>query len=357
MIDSSSYDNASRIYALANPRLIAEQESFIRDAVFGALQVKPSDKQQFGISESSGWLDYLVVGELWERKALPTLPEKDAAIKAAEAFLLKLEQAISPANPKWPDTLAGISLLPSVGQLRRAELFSVSRPNNDGWDHWLYRAEPQLYLDGGMNQRISVFGSQIEVRIGHNGQIISFRSRWRPITGEKMMVDPVDFVAPIPESSQAEELQDPVTMYLLEGDGVPQHYLAPYYFQTDGHDILMSSASAWSLCVDIGRTSQTANKATYSAVAQGGSGDYRYNWGYYRTDSLDAGIIELGSGETTQVDTTNGKATMSSIDIKNGHLVLLLNVKDRATGAFKHHQQFVFSGRDFTAQSDGEAVA
>jgi hypothetical protein len=43
------------------------------------------------------------------------------------------------------------------------------------------------------------------------------------------------------------------------------------------------------------------------------------------------------------MDTPDGRVTTSSVDIDNGSHIVLLNIKDRATGAFKHHQQQVYS--------------
>jgi len=153
------------------------------------------------------------------------------------------------------------------------------------------------------------------------------------------------------------ELQPPIVNFLLEGDGIPQHYLAPYYFQTDGHDITMSSASPWSLTVDVGRTKQGDTSMILTALAQGGSGDYRYNWAVYSLPDFNQGFKELGGGQTYVVDSREGKATSSSIEFPNGHYVVMLNVKDRATGAFKHHQQQVFSSAFASSEDSPPAVS
>jgi hypothetical protein len=88
-----------------------------------------------------------------------------------------------------------------------------------------------------------------------------------------------------------------------------------------------------------------------TALAQGGSGDYLYNWAVYSTADIEAGFRELGSGHLQAVDSANGRASASSLELDNGYYIVMVNVKDRATGAFKHHQQQVFSNT-FAAQSE-----
>jgi hypothetical protein len=355
MTSASVYDQKARIYALADPASIFQESEAIQRAVFEALQIAPSSQHRLTISESSAWFDYVAVGELWERKKPPALPAPADALKAAEGLLAKLEQRCSAANRAWPARLQGVALLPPVGLLRRAGLHAVARPDGSAWDHWLYRAEPQLLLDGGAKTKAGVFGAQVEVRIGHLGQVIGVRSRWRPLSGERKFTDLTPFRAPEAggggAGSSNEKPQAPILNFLLEGDGVPQHYLAPYYFQSSGDDVKTVSASPWSLTVDIGRTKQQTSRMTLTALAQGGSGDYLYNWAMYSLTDFNEGFREVGSGQTDIVESVEGRASASSLDFDNGHYVAMLNVKDRATGAFKHHQQQVFSSV-FSSQSE-----
>jgi hypothetical protein len=353
----SSYDGKARIYAFANPVVIAQQSDAIQRAVFEALQVQPSSRQRFTLSESSGWFEYLAVEELWDRKAPPALPEQADALKAAEAALAAIEQKCSGANKAWPDALRGVQLLPPVNMIRRAGLHAVARPDSSAWDHWLYRGEPQLLLDGGALTRAAVFGAQVEVRIGHKGQVIHVRSRWRPLSGERILADMTSLpeTASNANSNGGGDRPASILNFLLEGDDVPQYYLAPYYFLTDGDDVTTVSASPWSLTADIGRTGQGESQVTLTALAQGGSGDYLYNWAVYSPIDIAEGIRELGPGRSDIVETEGGQARTSAIDLDNGLYVAMLNIKDRATGAFKHHRQTVFSS-PFQASSDGPAV-
>jgi hypothetical protein len=348
---ASEYDNKIHLYALANPGDFLLESKAVTRAVLEALEVPAAPNHRVRLSQSA-WLDYTVVDELWTRRAPPALPSAGEAQKAAEAVLAKLERTCSAANPNWPQRLKTTPLLPPVSRLRRAGLVAVARPDGSAWDHWLYRAEPRLALDGAQSRLAGVFGAHVEVRIGHGCRPISVRSRWRPLSGERRFTELSPFVEP-PGHDEAEnngdehehehEHEEPIINYVLEGEGMPQHYLAPYYLTSDGHIATMVSATPYSLTVDVGRTRQSGRGMTLSALARGGSGDYAYNWAIYSVASMEEGLRELGPGESERVETVDGKAIMSSVDVDNGHYVAMLNVKDRATGAFKHHQQQVFT--------------
>jgi hypothetical protein len=353
----SNYDNKIRLYALADPRALVEENDAIAKFVFEVLQVSPSTRRRVNISPSSGWLDYTALDELWERSAPPALPSQTVALKAAEGLLTRLEQKCSDANRAWPERLRGISLLPPVGQLRRIGLNAVMRPDGSTWDHWLYRAEPQLTLDGGSKTRAGVFGAQIEVRIGQGGQPIGVHSRWTPLSGERKFTDLSPFrPSPGDEGSDTTGNSDPIIKYLLQGAGIPQYYLAPYYFGGDNSDPNMSSASPYSLTVDIVRTKQSKGRMTLAALARGGSGDYLYNWALCSLTRVEKGVREIGRGNSQTIDSIDGRTTLNSIEVGNGSYVVLLNVQDRATGAFKHQQQQIFSSPFPSEASDTPAL-
>lgn len=341
MLISSANDQKARVYALADPALFVAESKTIEKCVLEALKVAPSSGRRVTISPSSGWLDYSVKGELWDRKGEPQLPDKWGAKKAAESALRQIEQKCSDVNPRWPKSLKGMALLPPVSLMRPAEIVAVLRPNGSTLDHWLYRAEPRLYRNGGETERVGVFGAQVEIRIGHGSQPITIRSRWRPLSSERTLTDPVRFRAP-PAMDPAPNAE-PVVNFLLEGDGVPQWYLALYYCLGNDHGTKFVSASAYSLTGHIARTDQTADKMTISAFARGGSGNYAYNWAHYMLARPQDGIKVLGSGRTQVLRGELSKVNMSSIDLPNGVHVILLNIADRATGAFKHEQRQVFS--------------
>jgi hypothetical protein len=269
------------------------------------------------------------------------LPDRATALRAAETALAALARSCSSANKQWPDAVRDIALFPPSGLLRRAQLSVVPRPDGSAWDHWLYRAEPRLYLDGGATVQAAVRGTQIEVRVGHAGQIVGVCSRWQPLSRERWYTDLSAFVAP----AGAEDAQQaPQLGYSLAGEGIPQYYLSPYYFVAGDLDFQPVSASPWSLTVDVGRIDQRSSGMTLLALAQGGSGDYAYNWALQSYGNAERAFRELGRGLSRTVRTASGAdAVGSTVEVDNGEYVVLLNVKDRRTGAFAHHQQQVFS--------------
>ena len=340
MLGSSRYDSEIYLYALANPQTFLDQIGPIRRFVFEAAQVKPSDNYRVTLSTDSAWLEFTAMQELWHRCTQPALPQKAAAQKAAEEFLNRVEQKCSSANRDWPTVLQGLALLPPVTNLRRADLVLVNRLDESTPDHWLYRAEPRLNLDGGGKTKAGVFGAQVEVRIGHMGQLISLHSRWQPLSGEKKLTTLSAFTPPAGEGSIQGQ---PDISFVLEGDGIPQFYLAPYYLSSDGHDMSLSSASPYSLTVHMERVSQTGSNMVVAAAASGGSGDYRYAWATYQLSRPELGFRQIDSSDTFLQQTTP-PVVGSAVTVPKDAYIFLLNVKDRRTGAFKHHQQQVFAG-------------
>jgi hypothetical protein len=331
----TDFDSKVRLYALASPRLFDAQAATISRLVLQTLKVRPSPRRRVYVSPTSGWFDYTAFDELWDRQAPPALPRAPDAMKAAEEALTNLEKACSDANKAWPPSLRGLALLPPVALLRRIGLHAVPRPDGSAWDHWTYRAQPRLALDGGSKTRASVFGTQVEVHIGHMGQVIGVRARWSPLSGEQQFADlsPLDGDA----GQGAPEIR-----YCLDGDGIPQYYLAPYYFVSNGDDLDVVSASPYSLTVGVDLTRQDKSGMTLTALARGGSGRYAYNWGMYTMAGVEQGIRTIGPGTTLTISNADGRVTASEVTVPYGAYVVALNVKDLATGAFKHHQQQVY---------------
>lgn len=357
MLPSTDFAGQVYIYALADPADFVREVDAITRFVGAALQTQPSATNLIALRPGSGWFDFTATEELWERSAPPFLPEAPAAKAAAEAMLRAVEKACSDANPAWPKRLKGKALLPPTATMKAVSLDLVARPDGRGFDHWLYRAEPQLVLDGGRRQTAGVFGAEIEVRIGHMGRIIGLHSRWTPLSGEKILAPLSPYAAEDDghgegeqrahaaggEHAHAGEEQAPLVNYVLDGDGVPQFYLAPYYFASQGgHHFGVSSASPYSLTVDFARIDQTRRNLTLVARASGGSGDYLYNWASYSLLAMEDGVREIGPGERVRIDTAAGKADVSLIVLDNTPCVVLVNVKDSRTGAFKHRQHQVF---------------
>jgi hypothetical protein len=348
VLPSSEYDRKVYIYALADATPLVRGADAITRFVCEVLKTPPSPTTRITIAPGSGWFEFTSTDELWARASPPALPEVDLAKKNADAVLTEIEKKCSDANPDWPKGLKGLALLPPVVNLKRSAPELVMRPDDSGPDHWLYRAEPQVVLDGAGRTRAGVFGAAVEVRIGHMGRVISVRSRWTPLSGEKILTalspyaPPEDYHAAGEDHEEEGEDGPPLVNYVLEGDGAPQFYLAPYYFTVSGHDIDISSASRFSLTVDFARIGQNTRDLTLLALASGGSGAYLYNWASYSFLKLEKGVREIGRGDTVRIGNAAGGADASRITIPNTPCVLMLNVKDSQTGAFKHAQTQVF---------------
>jgi hypothetical protein len=352
-----------RVYALSDPTAAAREITGVTRAVLAALGVSDPSRHEVSIGASSGWLSYRMRGELWDRQFPPTLPSAEEAKRQAEQVLGKLTVACSSANPYWPKALDRIMLFP-----RRATPASLSltpRPTGQRPDHWLYRAQPELFVDEERSRSVPVMGSLIEIRIGHAGQIISVTSQWRSLNGEELVVGSTvvadDGHTENGDHDHADENGDdenghpsaaasaggqggadsPDYTYVLEGAGLPQHYLAPYVHIMDHHGQAVRSACGFALIVAFSRE-QRDRGMVITAVVAGGTGDYAFAWAFYKLDGTKGGLRTLKSSERI-IEVESGRQRVSSVSIDNDAVVLMVNVKDRKTGAFKHYQQQVFS--------------
>jgi hypothetical protein len=269
-------------------------------------------------------------------RAHPVLPSRDEALRIGREALVKLERECSAASETWRKTVGNAPLLPPVRELSEAALAAVSRPDGSTYDHWLYRLSPTLTLDGAGRRRALVLGAQLEVRIGHGGRVIGLSSRWHPISGAVKYAPISPFTPPPGDAGDDDVAQKPPPIqYVLDGDDAQQYYLAPYYARVEEHVLALYSASPWSLTVDIGRVRQSQSTMTLVALAEGGSGDYAYHWGALPQLGLGE-FVDLGRGSAPS---DNGAA--SQVELPNGAYIVVLNVLDRATGAFKHHRQII----------------
>ncbi len=334
--------DTARIYAFADLAAVTAARGAITRAVLQTLGVT-GDRHRVTVADGSGWIDAVALDDLWSRRAAAALLARDAAQAKAEAFLAALDKAMSPATLGWPASLRGTAVLPPVALLARAELVAVPMRDGAGWNHWLYRAQPTLLVGDADNTRAPVYGACIDVRVGHLGQVVGFSSSWRPIGVDRKTVALSGYVVPAELDADAVGDGPPPIVYLLAGAGMPQLYLAPYYLAGTGHDLIAVSASPYSLTLGVGRTVQGAETTTLMTLARGGSGRYAYRWATMALDDPEAGLTDRGAGTTATIDAIEGRATASSIAIENGTFIVMVNVRDEATGAFAHFQQQVFA--------------
>lgn len=345
-----------RIYGFADLNAVTASRAAIVPAVLQTLGVS-GDRHRVTLADGSAAIDAVALDDLWDRKSPAALVTKSAAQAKAEAFLGALEKAMSPGAPGWPESLRAIAVLPPVALLARAQLVAVPMRDGTGWNHWLYRAQPRLMLGDSSNSRSPVYGTCVDVRVGHLGQIVGFSSSWRPLSGAQKAVPRSDYAAPAELDAEAKGDGPPPLVYQLAGAGMPQLYLAPYYLAGEGHDLIAVSASPWSLTLDVGRSAQGKETMTLMALARGGSGRYAYRWATMAIDDPEAGLRERGGGETATIDGLEGRVTASTIAIENGMFIVMVNVRDEETGAFAHLQQQVFASPLVTGDSGAMLVS
>lgn len=305
--------------------------------------VEASLRTQFGIADRArleiavhpnGFINAFDTRELWERNVPPSLPSAKQAEARAKAFLAGLAQQLAPlAIGETP--LIYLPPLPA----QPLELLAVAAPGKRHWDHWLYRTQPKL-APGYGQRAVSVFGSQIEVRVGHGGSIIGYCARWRPITGQTRGV------AAVPLSAAHHDHHGPTSsnpsaglVYVLEGAMIPQHYLSTYHVISSGHHFDFVSASELSLVIRF-TLDDDEDSTGVTAIVEGGSGEYDFDWCAFPMLDPFGDRIDLGSGT---LSTDERDFTSSRIRIAKGAWRMILHVIDRVTGAFKHYQELVFS--------------
>jgi len=116
-------------------------------------------------------------------------------------------------------------------------------------------------------------------------------------------------------------------IYTLDGDDIPQYYLAPYYKILQGHHIIHQSATKYSLVVGFFKEFYF-EKTVLTAIVNGGSGDYSYHWSFYKLEDIfDHGIVDITIDSPT-------------IEIPDtGYTWVYCHILDRATKAYAFHKE------------------
>lgn len=337
----------ARVFALADPRALAGQRSWAARLLMRRLGVRPGAERFFDISASSGWLCYEEPAALWPATPPSLVPRAADAKAIAERTLRELSYDLSVrTDPELEARCGATALLPV--SLRPVELALVAHPDDRYPAHWLYRAVPCVSLASG--ESVPVYGAGVAVRIGHRGRVVSLHSNFRPVTRERITTTVTDFAAawaahPFRHEHEGadghghshDELPPHELVYLQEGEGIPQFYIAPFYLARNGHVFSLVSASEWSLAVEF-LPEDHAEGTRLTAVVLGGSGDYQFNWAL--ADPTRAGFIELGSGELARgTADSDFSGRVSTVDVAKGAYLFMVNVRDARTGAFRHAQQ------------------
>ena len=322
-------------YELAPQGALASAADQVALVIRKELGVAEPTRHIVEVTPSSGWVRYYDRARLWQKQPAQ-LPSRDQALAKAEAWMKRYAKLML-ANPALPDSVQSLQLAPA--QARPQDLAVLANMSGDGFDHWLYRAQPLLSL--GDNQgSAQVLGSAIEIRIGDGGAVIGFSIRWRALTG-KTVYAPKSDLAPRMLDQPADDPNDktpPELVYVLDGEFSPQTFLSPYYLRGTGHEISVVSASQASLTIDFyGRN--TSENAELTAFVMGGSGDYDVRWGV--TTLGDPGPLKMIDEARSK---TIGTTTASTIYVPVGAYLVVISARDRKSGATAFTQQYAICG-------------
>lgn len=358
-------------YELAPPGTVAREATAVAALVRRVLGVPDSDRHLVSISPYSGWIHYQDRERLWRNREV-AIVNGPAAMRVAEERVTLLLRALSD-QAQLPESLRRLALAPA--QLRPAGASVLV--NDGGYDHWLCRFEPMLGLGNG-EPIAPVIGAAVDVRLADFGTVIGVSMRWRALTscvvrsprqapvprllghdhGGQHAVgdrghapgDPSAHAGPggaVPNG--AASAQKDALVFVLEGEGVPQLYLTPFYRRLGGHAMSFASACPLSLTVDLWGH-MVPGGMRLRAFAMGGSGRYAYEWAVAPIENPFA--LQRHGGGSTAADGIDGAVT-SAITVPVGAHLVVIQVRDERSGGFQHFQQQVFCS---ALTTDGEAV-
>lgn len=322
-----------RVYELIDTNDLIKNEQLIKSIFFKVLKVPKTDLgYQFSIAPVSGWMNYANNNELYSTKRKKTLLPDSS--KDAEDQVRKFIQAINQELRKNESyKKSGLPLLfPANLYLMESTLVFQTNKYPD-IDHWLIRLG--VHLESG-NSTTKVDGAVIEVRVGNNenkdfSQIIGFSLRWTPYKSS-FIDDAMEYV-PDDDHNEHEHdggphTEDVVVVYKLDGESIPQNYLAPFYTVPNGHHVEYVPASKkYSISARIYEVANDTGKELYPEV-KGGSGDFIYEWGFWEQAVANSALTVISD---------------SRISVPIGVFNVVLNVIDRKTAVFCQTQSTIYS--------------
>ena len=337
------------VWPLADPQPITENAAAIEKAFRKALGA--TDPTRHRVTVAPGVIQHEDTVGLWGGAGAP-LPSAEEARARAAQIIRTVTTALSPqGDPQLFQTLGQMELMPA--RVQPVDLLQVASMETGAWDHWLVRSRPQLPLSSA-GEVAEVFGAAVDVRIGPGGAIIGYLCRWRPVLPERVEVALTPAPEPAPEGAgngasgeaggegggRQTEARPP--LYVLEGEATPQFYLSPYYPSEGDDDLILSSACELSLVVNVVPYSQE-DPTQYAALVQGGSGQYRFDWGALALAEFEGGsIVELGEGQIVTETSASPPTVFSVMKMPVGAHLALVNVVDVKTGGFQHHSEQVY---------------
>jgi hypothetical protein len=322
-------------YKLAAPGAAAKAADPIARVIRRALGVADPTRHVIEVTPWSGWVRYYDRKKLWQERPA-VLPAAEQARAKAETWL-RTYAGLLANNGALPDEVRSLQLAPS--QAKPQDLMVLSNTNGTGYDHWLYRAQPVLSVGAGQ-PAAAIMGGAVEIRIGDGGDVVGFSVRWRALTGEVLRVPRAEPVARFLDDppDDPKDTTPPEIVYVLDGEFSPQAYLSPFYLRGTGHEISFSSASPASLTIDFyGENTSEATELT--AIVAGGSGNYDVHWGLAPLERPFE-LQQVGEVRSKTIGTT----TASTIAAPVGAYLVVIDARDRLTGATVYTQQYALSG-------------
>lgn len=286
-----------RVYALLDPALLIRNEAEIKQVFGHVLGVNmQSSEHVFYISQTSGWFYYTNTKKQWAGKQQNgLLATTEDAKKYASTFLTEVAKAFRDVG-KYPflKEFEGVDFIPPLAKVADANY--VMNDEENGPDHVLVRYQTAMYGDD-EHTKFPVMGAAIEVRVGTYGEIVGFNSRWS-IMSPRYIRTPLTVYEKSDDGHSHDhgnnkKEQEPILVYSLGGDDVPQYMLSPYYLTMNGHHFVEQSACKYSLTVKFGYDHQEG-RSLVRAQVKGGSGRYSFHWSYYKLEEvMHNGVIEI----------------------------------------------------------------
>ena len=303
-------------YEFLGPSIIYKNQLHLAEKLFGLRRNTPDEYAS--VNPISGFFYY--TNRRFLGKARYRLPfYSREMVKALSDKLLKgFEQNISGLKQ-----LKG--LLP-FDQLKFIDASLIGDPQKGSYDHWLCQYVVEVPLgDGG---KAEVKESLIQLRINPALQVGSLFIRWKPIikTFRSALIVKESEHEHHPETDEP----DSRIVYCLDNESRYQKFLLPYYESLSGHHSNYLPAMDLSFSIDM-ETQKGRRGTIVRAVVTGGSGEFEYNWAYWRPELVwEAGIVELG----TQPEISLDVPAMYNLMVK---------VKDKKSGIIKEFHKHIFT--------------